>query len=911
MKNIALLILVLGISYNLSYGQSVGIAEDDIIPHQSAALEIRSSEKGLLIPRMTADNRNAINDPAVGLLIYQIDGTKGFYYSDGNNWNLLGSASGSLDNDPTNELQTLSIIGDTLFLSQGGYALLTGITQGNDEQTLSIINDTLFISNGNYVILPATTDNMGNHSATQNIELNSFYISADGDDEGILLNTNGNAEFTHDITVAGETELNSLMVSGNVNLGTNAVQSAEIEALSVINSKIADEAVTTSKIMDAQITAAKLHPMGASNDQFLRFNGTSWGPASISTGLNYKGTWDASTNTPVISDATGVNGHYYIVSVAGSQNLGSGVISFDVGDWAIHNGSAFQKINNSNDVNSVFGRTGIITAQYGDYAWNQIDLSSSTLNGIADVSSSTVTSGNILIADGSQWSSQTISGDATLDGTGNLQIKNGVIDYDNIQDASGSDNTILKWNGTQWQEVLITNIEGDGSASNEIQNLNLTGNTLSITGGNSVNLASYLDNTDNQQLTLAGTSLSIDNGNTVDLGSLSGVDTDDQTLTLTDDTLYIEDGNYVPLKDYVNTDDQDLTLEGVSHTLSIEDGNSVSLAAYVNTDDQTLNLESATHTLSIEDGNSVSLAAYANTDDQNLTLASNILSIEDGNSVPLAVYLDNTDNQSLAFDELTDTLSITGGNKVDLGSLKDNLGNHIMSENLVTDGNFLSLDGTNEGIFIGGSGWVSIGDQKPDYKFHITEDEDAYMRIDNSSPSADGVLQIAMTNIIAPNISNDFVQFFARGNTMVGNISGDLAGTGVLYNTTSDRRLKENLADSKFGLGTVMKMKVYDYNFIGSKVEQTGFMAQELYKEFPQAVSVGGDNPETDAWTIDYSKITPVLTKAIQEMNIKVSELEEKNQKLEQENAMLKQELKNLESIEKRLAELEKKLNGK
>jgi hypothetical protein len=881
MKNIGVLILVLSISYNLSYSQSIGIAEDEITPHASAALEIRSSTKGLLIPRMTANSRTAIDDPAVGLLVYQIDGAKGFYYSDGNNWFLVEGTTGDVDNDPTNEIQTLSLVGDTLFLSQGGYAILPEVAPGSDEQTLNLVSDTLFISNGNYVILPESADDMGNHSASQNIELNSHYISADGDDEGISVNTNGDVSFSHNVTIAEDAELNNLQVTGSVNLGTNAIQSAELSALSVTSSKIANNAISTAKIMDAQVTAAKLHPMGASNDQFLRFNGTSWAPASISSGLNYMGTWDASTNTPHISDTEGSNGHYYIVSIAGSQNLGSGTISFDVGDWAIHNGTAFQKINNSNDVNSVFGRTGIITAQYGDYSWNQIDLSSSSLNGIADVNSSTVSSGNLLIANGSQWVSQAISGDITLDGTGNMQIGNGVVGLSNLQDATGSDNTILKWNGSLWQEVLITSIEGDGSTSNEIQSLNLTGNTLTISGSNSVSLASYIDNTDDQQLTLSGTSLSIEDGNSVDLSSLSGVDTDDQTLSLT------------------------------SNTLAIEDGNSVSLAQYINTDDQNLTLVGATHTLSIEDGNSVSLSPYVNTDDQNLTLSSNLLSIEGGNSVSLTSYLDNTDNQDLLYNVANDSLYITGGNRVFLGTLKDNLGNHILSENLNTNGYFLSIDGNDEGIFVGENGWVSVGNQKPDYKFHITEDEKAYMRIDNSDPNADGVLQIAMTQAPSPNTSNKFIYFYSSGNTVVGSISGNLAGTGVSYNTTSDKRLKENMMLSKFGLSTIMKINVYDYNFIGSARKETGFIAQELQKEFPQAVSIGGDDPKKNPWTVDYSKITPVLTKAVQELNIKVSNLEKKNNQLQQENDALKKELRNLESIEKRISELEKKVNSK
>lgn len=58
-------------------------------PHATAALEIASSDKGLLIPRMTQEQRNAIASPANGLLIYQTNGTSGFYYYNSTVWTSL------------------------------------------------------------------------------------------------------------------------------------------------------------------------------------------------------------------------------------------------------------------------------------------------------------------------------------------------------------------------------------------------------------------------------------------------------------------------------------------------------------------------------------------------------------------------------------------------------------------------------------------------------------------------------------------------------------------------------------------------------------------------------------------------------------------------------------------------------
>lgn len=88
--------------------------------------------------------------------------------------------------------------------------------------------------------------------------------------------------------------------------------------------------------------------------------------------MEFQGAWNASTNTPTLADGTGNTGDVYRVSVAGTINLGSGSQTFDVGDFAIYNGSIWQWSGGSDSVQSVFGRQGIVTAQPGDYTATQI-----------------------------------------------------------------------------------------------------------------------------------------------------------------------------------------------------------------------------------------------------------------------------------------------------------------------------------------------------------------------------------------------------------------------------------------------------------------------------------------------------------------------------------------------------------
>lgn len=75
--------------------------------------------------------------------------------------------------------------------------------------------------------------------------------------------------------------------------------------------------------------------------------------------LNYQGTWNASTNTPTLVSSTGTKGYYYVVDVAGSTNL-NGITDWQIGDWAIFNGSVWQKVDNTDAVTSVNGLVGTV-----------------------------------------------------------------------------------------------------------------------------------------------------------------------------------------------------------------------------------------------------------------------------------------------------------------------------------------------------------------------------------------------------------------------------------------------------------------------------------------------------------------------------------------------------------------------
>ena len=128
---------------------------------------------------------------------------------------------------------------------------------------------------------------------------------------------------------------------------------------------------------------------------------------------------------------------------------------------------------------------------------------------------------------------------------------------------------------------------------------------------------------------------------------------------------------------------------------------------------------------------------------------------------------------------------------------------------------------------------------------------------------------------------------------MVSTISKN--GTTTSYNTTSDIRLKENVTATQYGIATIMKMNVKDYNFINDRKKSlhTGFLAQELYTLFPQAITVGGDDAKINPWMVDYSKLTPLLVKSIQEQQDELEALKKENAEMKKQLVEILQHLKN------------------
>jgi hypothetical protein len=114
--------------------------------------------------------------------------------------------------------------------------------------------------------------------------------------------------------------------------------------------------------------------------------------------------------------------------------------------------------------------------------------------------------------------------------------------------------------------------------------------------------------------------------------------------------------------------------------------------------------------------------------------------------------------------------------------------------------------------------------------------------------------------------------FFGYNGGAIGSIT-QTGTTAVLFNTTSDQRLKENIQDADSASSLIDSLKVRQFDWKSDNSHQRyGFVAQELVTVAPEAVHQPEDAEQMMA--VDYSKLVPMLVKEVQSLRQRVAQLE-------------------------------------
>jgi hypothetical protein len=169
--------------------------------------------------------------------------------------------------------------------------------------------------------------------------------------------------------------------------------------------------------------------------------------------LNFKGTWDANANSPVLTSSVGTKGDYYVVGTAGSTNL-NGISNWGVGDLATFNGSVWQRVEGGADLN------GVNLSVSGTSTLSGLTASTAlALNASKEIVSVTNTgTGNNVLATSPSIATPTLTGDVSMT-TGNLVVG-----------TSGQGVDFSATPGTGTSELLADYEEGTWSPTLEAEN---------------------------------------------------------------------------------------------------------------------------------------------------------------------------------------------------------------------------------------------------------------------------------------------------------------------------------------------------------------------------------------------------------------------------------------------------------
>lgn len=168
---------------------------------------------------------------------------------------------------------------------------------------------------------------------------------------------------------------------------------------------------------------------------------------------------------------------------------------------------------------------------------------------------------------------------------------------------------------------------------------------------------------------------------------------------------------------------------------------------------------------------------------------------------------------------------------------------------------------------------------------HIYTSDGTGLYIESVAADNNGIITLNANTASNWNTNWHELIIFQKQGARIGQIEGANNGSGVMYTTTSDYRLKTDLKDFA-GRDLVNRIKTYDYAWKTDSSRMYGVMAHELQAVLPYAVSGTKDAVDKEGkmvpQAVDYSKLTPVLVKALQEQDLLLQEQQKQIEALKQ-----------------------------
>jgi hypothetical protein len=323
--------------------------------------------------------------------------------------------------------------------------------EDTENQTAAQLRLVTNDGNPQYIALKAPNDLAANRTYTlpSAAPTNGYFLQTDGSGNLAWASAAGSTEFSDSafrIQDNGDaTKQLAFEVSGIATATTRTITmpDANIDLADIATALgLANDLVTLSGV------AANAEDLGTFTGSIISDNETIKGALqdletfieALPSPMVYRGTWNANTNSPSLADGTGDQGDVYRVTVAGTQDLGSGNISFEVGDSIVYNGATWEKWDMTDAVASVNGLTGAVVLDLDD---------------LDDVNAPSPSNGQVLTWDNvaSEWVAATPAAGYTdeeaQDAVGNI-LDNGTtgdieFDYD---DATPEISALVKENVT-------------------------------------------------------------------------------------------------------------------------------------------------------------------------------------------------------------------------------------------------------------------------------------------------------------------------------------------------------------------------------------------------------------------------------------------------------------------------------